>query len=84
MTDFLVYFGSLYPCEVLTTYAHILYALYWLDITLKIRNFIMSLFVYLYEIVHMQFIGMCLRTVSNEISHTKPQRFISHLHHTED
>jgi len=58
ITDFLAYFGSFYSYEVLTTYAHILYALYLVDITLKIRNFIMLLFVDLYKILCMQLIGM--------------------------
>jgi len=58
MTNFLDYFGSFYSCDVLTTYARILYALYWLNITLKIRNFIMFVFVDLYKILPMQFIGM--------------------------
>jgi hypothetical protein len=57
MSDFLVYFGSFYSCEVLTTYARILHALYLLHKTLNIRNFMFAS-VDLYKIIRMQFIGM--------------------------
>jgi len=42
----------------------------------------MFVFVDLHKILRMQFIRMS--TDCNEISHTKPRRFISHRHHTED
>jgi len=58
MTDFLVYFGLFYSCEVLTNYALIFYALYRLDITLKIRRFIMFVFVDIHKILRKHFIGM--------------------------